>query len=178
MAVIAQTGTEAPGGAKAPFPPFNPDTFASQVLWLAIAFAALYFLLARLVLPGVAEIFTARRGRIDGDLQAARTLKEQSEAAIAAYEKELADARARAQAIAKTTRDEFAAASDKKKSELEAALAKKLSEAEAQIRKTRDAAMSNVRGIAVDAAGTIVETLLGKAPARQSVERAVDASLH
>ena len=38
--------------------------------------------------------------------------------------------------------------------------------------------MSNVRGIAVDTAGLIVERLTGKAPTKPSVERAVDAALH
>jgi F-type H+-transporting ATPase subunit b len=174
----SQTGTVAPGGPKAPFPPFNPDTFGSQVFWLVIAFVALYLVLAHRVLPGVARIFAARRAHIEGDLAAARRLTQESEAAIAAYEKELAAARARAQTIARTTREEFTASAEKKKAELEASLAKTLAESEAQIRRTRDAAMANVREVAVDAATAIVEALLGKAPARPTVERAVDSSLH
>ena len=36
MATTAHT--EVPGGHKAPFPPFQADTFASQLFWLVIAF--------------------------------------------------------------------------------------------------------------------------------------------
>jgi F-type H+-transporting ATPase subunit b len=176
----AQThaGTEAHGGAKAPFPPFNPDTFASQLFWLAIAFAALYVLLSRLALPRVAAIFSTRSGRVESDLKAAERLKGESEAAIAAYEKALADARAKAQAIASDTRAEFAKAADERKKKLEASLAAKLGEAERQIEATKKAAMTNVRGIAADTAGEIIKRLVGEAPSKQAVDRAVDAALH
>ena len=64
------------------------------------------------------------------------------------------------------------------KKRLEAELAAKLSEAERQIETTKKSAMANVRGIAADAASEIVKRLTGEAPAKQSLERAVDAALH
>src|SRR5580693_589982 len=98
--------TEAPGAPhKAPFPPFERDTFPSQLFWLAICFIALYVMTARLVRPRVGGIIEQRKGSIADDLAAASRLKGESEAAMAAYEKALADARARAQAIAGETRD-------------------------------------------------------------------------
>lgn len=173
------TGTEAPGGAhKEPFPPFNSETFASQLVWLAIAFVALYVLLSRMALPRVAAIFAARSGKVANDLATAEKLKAESEAAMEAYEKALADARGKAQAIANTTRAEFAAAADEKKKQLEASLTAKLSEAERQIETTKKAAMANVRDIASDAATEIVKRLTGTAPAKQAIDRAIDAALH
>ena len=44
-------------------------------------------LLSRLALPRVASIFVARRGRVEGDLEAAAKLPAESQAAIEAYEK-------------------------------------------------------------------------------------------
>jgi F-type H+-transporting ATPase subunit b len=172
-----KTGTEAPGGPKAPFPPFNPDTFASQIVWLAIAFVALYLLLSRIALPRIGRIFAARAGRVAGDLQTAARLKSESEAAIQAYETALAEARAKAQAIAGETRAEFAAKADAKRKALEARLADKLAAAERQIESTKQSAMANVRGIAAEAAAEIVQRLIGQAPNKQALDRAVDASL-
>src|ERR1041385_5689508 len=85
------------------FPPFDPTTFASQVLWLAITFVALYLLMSRIALPRVATILENRQSRITGDLADAQRLKDQSDAAIAAHEKALAEARSRAQALANET---------------------------------------------------------------------------
>ena len=94
------------------FPPFNSQTFASQLIWLAIAFILLYVLMAKWALPQVGRVIDNRQKRIAGDIAEAGGLKEQSDAAVAAYETALADARARAQGIANETREKQAAAAD------------------------------------------------------------------
>ena len=89
--------TEHPAGHPA-FPPFQAEHFPSQILWLTVSFVLLYVLMAKVALPRIAAIFADREKRIDDDLNAARGFKTQSDAANAAYEKALADARVRAQA--------------------------------------------------------------------------------
>src|SRR5712691_9798571 len=104
--------TEAPGH-KGPFPPFQKDTFASQLLWFAVCFVLLYLLMWKVALPRVGGILAARRRRIEDDLTKAQRLKEESDAELAAYEKALADARTRAQTIANETRDKLNAEAEK-----------------------------------------------------------------
>jgi F-type H+-transporting ATPase subunit b len=170
-----KTETQVPKGI---FPPFAGEHFPSQILWLAIAFGLLYLLLARVVLPRVGGIFAARQQRIASDLEQAGRLKGESEAAIAAYEKSLADARARAQATVAEHQQQLARANEARRKQLDAALAERLADSERRIEQTRATAMREVRGIAVDTAGAIVERLVGAAPAKPAVERAVDAALH
>src|SRR5258707_6691574 len=99
MAEPLGTSTEVPaGGHGHSFPPFDKQTFPSQVLWLALTFVALYLLMSRIALPRIDSILERRRGRISGDLAEAQRLKGESDAAIAAYEESLAQARGRAQA--------------------------------------------------------------------------------
>jgi len=171
----AHTGAE--GGPKAPFPPFQKDTFASQLVSLAIAFVALYLIVSRVALPRVGSLLDERQNKIDGDLAEAQTLKEETDRALKAYESELAAARSRAQAIGTETREKLNAASDAERKTLEERLTLKLAEAEKTIASTREKAMSNVRGIAADAAAAIVQRLSGVVPDGTSVKRAVDASL-
>ena len=85
------------------FPPFNSQTFGSQLFWLVIAFVLLYALMAKWALPKVAGVIEGRLKRIEGDLAEAARLKQQSDEAVAAYERALADSRGRAQAIASAT---------------------------------------------------------------------------
>jgi F-type H+-transporting ATPase subunit b len=165
--------TEVPGGGKPPFPPFNKETFASQLVWLAIFFVALYLLMWKVAIPRIGGIVEARRGRIEGDIAEANRLKEQSDAALKAYEQSLADARGRAQALANETRERLNAEAEESRKKLEAALNAKLAEAERTIAQTKTAAMANVRGIAVDTAGAIVQRLIGAAPTGKAVEDAV-----
>ena len=165
--------TEHPGGGKPQFPPFDKETFASQLVWFAIFFIALYVLIGRFAIPRLGGIIEARRDRVDGDLAEANKLKGQSDAALAAYEKSLADARARAQALAGETRDKLNAEADKSRHALESQLNAKLAEAEKTIATTKTSAMANVQGIAVDTASAIVERLIGTAPAGSAVQAAV-----
>jgi F-type H+-transporting ATPase subunit b len=159
------------------FPPFAKDTFASQLVSLLIAFVALYLIVSRIALPRVGSVIDARQNAIDGDLAAAQKLKDESDAALKAYESELAAARSRAQAISAETREKLNAASEAERKTLEERLSLKLAEAEKTIAATRETAMSNVRGIAADAAGAIVQRLSGVLPDGALLDRAVDASL-
>lgn len=180
MAQTTQATTEAHGGAHAAggaFPPFDSSTFGSQLIWLALAFGALYLLMSKVALPRVARILDERNGKIAGDLETAAKLKAQTDEAIASYEKALADARANAQAIAGETRDKLQAETDSRRKALEADLHAKLEAAEAQIVAGKTAAMQNVRGIAADATAAIVQQLVGRTPSTEEVDAAVSQSL-
>jgi len=155
------------------FPPFQKDTFASQLLWLAITFVALYLLMSRIALPRVGSILEARRKQIEGDLAQAERFKAQSDEAIAVYEKALADARNRAQATASETREKTLAEGEAARKALDATLNSKIAEAEKSIAERRAAAMRNVQAIAAEAATAIVERLVGISPVKSDVESAV-----
>jgi F-type H+-transporting ATPase subunit b len=167
----ATAHTAADGGHKAPFPPFQKDTFASQLVSLLIAFVALYLIVSRIALPRVGKTIDDRQAAIEGDLAAAQKLKDESDAALKAYESE------RAQAIGSEAREKLNAAAEAERKTLEDALSVKLTQAEKTIAATRETAMSNVRGIAAEAASAIVQRLTGLLPDGKSVDSAVDASL-
>ena len=170
--------TEADGGHHGSgFPPFESTYFASQLVSLVIAFVALYVIVSRFALPKVGGVIEARQNAIDGDLAEAQKLKDQSDAALEAYEAELAAARSRAQAIGNETREKLNASAEVERKALEEKLAGNLAEAEKQIAATRSAAMGNVRSIAADTAGAIVQRLTGTAPDAATVKKAVEASL-
>ena len=166
-------GGEHDGG----FPPFDSSNFPSQLVSLAIAFVALYLIVSRIALPRVGSVIEARQNKIEGDLAEAQRLKDQSDAALKAYESELAAARTRAQVIGNEARDKLNAQAEAERKTLEEQLAAKLAGAEKTIASTRTTAMSNVRGIAADAASAIVQRLTGQAPEGKTVEAAVNASL-
>lgn len=179
MAQPTHTTTEANpkqhGGGG--FPPFRADTFASQLLWLAICFIALYVLVARVALPRMESILTSRRTKIEADFAEAARMKGEADAAVAAHEKALADAHARAHALAMTTRERLAAESEAHRKSVEHDLNQRLAESEKKIAANKTAAMANVRGIAVEAAGAIVARLIGSPPSDGAVKSAVDEVL-
>lgn len=174
---MAETSANTEGNAgHTGFPPFQSEYFPSQLLWLGLTFILLYVLMAKIALPRISSILADRSKRIGDDIAAAERLKERSDAAHAAYEKSLADARGRAQGIANETREREAAAADETNKRLEAELHERLAAADKSIAGRRAAAMENVSTIATDTASAIVERLIGKAPAADEVAAAVQQS--
>src|SRR5208282_4099449 len=110
--------SEAPAEHHA-FPPFQSQHFPSQLVWLTLSFVLLYVLMARVALPRIGSIFAERSRHIADDLNAAQRFKESSDAANAAYQKALADARSRAQSIAGAMREQQAAEAEATNKRLE-----------------------------------------------------------
>jgi F-type H+-transporting ATPase subunit b len=159
-----QAGTEVPSGVahEAAFPPFDPSTFASQIFWLVITFGLFYLFLNRVVMPRLAGIFDTRSSRITQDLDQAAKLKSEADAAVAAYEQELAEAKANANSIGQQARDTAKADAEAVRKKVEAGLDAKLAEAEGRIASIKATAMKDVGAIAEDTASAIMEQLVGK----------------
>ncbi len=172
--VHTETGVPHDGDHAGVFPPFDPSSFPSQLLWLAIAFGVFYAILKKVVIPRIAGTLEVRHDRIAQDLDQAARMKGEADAAIAAYEQELASARKKAGQIGLEARDTAKAEADADRKESEAALEKKLAAAEARITSIKDAAMKDVGAIAEETATLLVEQLVGKA-AKADIAAAVKA---
>jgi F-type H+-transporting ATPase subunit b len=166
---------EAHSGA---FPPFETSGFLAQLIWLALAFGLLYYLMDKVALPRIQAILHARAERLRADLDQAQAMKAEADAAGVAFETALRTAQGKARDIAQTTRNDLAAEAEVKRKALEEQLNAKLAASEATIRTRTEAAMDNVRSIAGEAASAIVERLTGQAPDRASLDRALDATAH
>lgn len=166
--------TEAHGGEhdSGVFPPFDPATFPSQLLWLAITFGALYLLMSKIALPQIGGILANRKAIIDADLAAADASRQKTDAAIAAYESALAAAKSKAQGIANESREAIQADLAAKRSAVESDLSAKVSAAEARIATTKAEALTHVDEIASETAQTVVTQLVGDVSA-DSVRAAV-----
>ncbi|MEH6726672.1 MAG: F0F1 ATP synthase subunit B [Hyphomicrobiales bacterium] len=167
-----ENGAEAAGS----FPPFDPSTFGSQLLWLAITFGVLYWLMSKVALPRLSDILEVRRDRIMSDLDEAQRLKDESEEAIASYEQALAEARKKAHDIALVARDKAQADVDAEQAKVDAALGVKMAEAEASIAETRKQAMAEVSSIAEDTTSELVNALIGTKPTKAALKKAVSAA--
>jgi len=177
MATTEHAGTEVPGASQdSAFPPFDPATFSSTLVWLAITFGALYYIMSKVALPRVNAILKNRHDTIQGDLRVAFKLREEANQASAAYDKTLAEAKANSQALAQETRTRVKLEQDAKRLELEAELNAKLQSAETQIAERKAGAMANVGQIANEAAGAIILHLTGREPDMTAVAEAIAAA--
>lgn len=171
--IVLAAGAGADGASK--FPPFDPSSFAPQLVWLFISFGGLYFMLSRVALPRIGGVLAERSDRIQRDLSEAGRMKIETDAALKAYEQSLSDARTKAQSIAKETRDRIAAELDRDRQKSDAANAAKVAEMEKRIHENKTRALASVNDIAVDTAGSIVAKLLGRDVPVDEIRKALSA---
>lgn len=155
------------------FPPFDPQFYPSQLLWLAITFGLFYLFLKRVVLPRIGTILEVRRDRIAQDLDHAARMKDEADAAIAAYEQELAEAKSKANEIGQQARDAAKADAEAERRRIEADLEVKLGDAETRIASIKQGALKDVGAIAAETATAIVQELVGGKPEKGAVDAAV-----
>jgi F-type H+-transporting ATPase subunit b len=155
-------------------PQLAADTFAPQIIWLAISFAALYFLMARVALPRIAHVLEERQDRIANDLEQAEKLRDEARAAQEAYEAALAEARSEAHATASQAREAAAAEAAVRAAESDSRLAARIAEAEARIAAAKAEAVAKLGATAGDIARAATARLIGvevdAAAAAQAVE--------
>lgn len=173
MFVTQALAAEEAQGASGVFPPFDPSSFPSQILWLVITFGAFYMIMSRVVIPRLAGILEVRHDRISRDLDEAERLKNEADAAHAAYEHELAEAKKNAHAIASEATEKAKAETNAAREKVEAELAGQMAEAEARISEIKAKAMGEVGSIASDAAEAIVKNLIGGKVTKAEFSKAV-----
>jgi F-type H+-transporting ATPase subunit b len=158
---------------KAGLPQLDASTWPSQLFWLALTFGVLYFLMSTYFLPRIGATLEERRDRIADDLDKAAEGRREAEEAEKAYNRSLADARAKAQAIAADTREEVAVEVASLQREAEEELAEKADAAEARIAAMKTSAAAKVREAATDTTRAIVEALIRETPTDAVVGAAV-----
>jgi F-type H+-transporting ATPase subunit b len=158
-------------------PQLNIQDFAPQLVWLAIVFVGLYFLMSRLALPEIGKVLEDRKTRIESDLGEAARLRDATQAAIESYEQALAAAKGRAHAIGRTSREQMTAEIEKQRAEIDAQIAARMADAESRITELKDAAVGHVGEIAADTAEALVAHFIGKPAKRPELMSAVNEVL-
>jgi F-type H+-transporting ATPase subunit b len=157
----AAHGAEGAGG----FPPFDPLTFGTQLFWFALTFGALYLIVSRVLLPGVARVLEARAGQIGRDRESAAIKTTEAEEARASMERATAKAKADARKLVDDMRADVMAKINAEQAAAEAELVKAADAAEARITAMRETAIAEVRASADDLGRAIADKL---APAAAS----------
>ena len=142
-------------------PQLEFSTYTPQLIWLAITFVILYFLMAKLALPRIATALGDRQNKLESDLTRAERVKTEAESVLAAYEKAMMDARLKAQAVTGQAAADVAAEFAKREAAFAAELNARTAEAEKRINATKDAALAETRVVAAELAQAILRKVAG-----------------
>lgn len=161
MADATHGGDAGNGGeAAVGMPQLDFATFPSQIFWLLVALIALYFILSRVALPQIVGAIEERHDAIEDDLDRAAEFKRRAELAEAAFDKALAEAKAKAGEIAAAAKAEAQAELADAMAKADAEIAARTAESERRIAEIRDSAMASVEQVAGETAEALVESFM------------------
>ena len=184
--VLAQeTQPESAGGSSATqqqeksggMPQLEFGDFPPQLIWLAISFVLLLILMSKVAMPRVASAIEQRETRIKGDLDRAERVKIEADTALAAYQKTIADARAKAQGELRQTQAEIAAETAKREAAFGQQLAQRTKTAEDGIAQAKTRALTDLRSVGAEVAGGVLAKVAGLKPPTAQIQAAVDAAM-
>lgn len=158
-------------------PQLDVNTYLPQIVWLVITFTALFLVMWRVAVPRIADVLEARQKRIADNLAKAETSKKEAEAALAAYEKALGEARVNAHVLISEAAGKVAAEAAEREARQAEQLQGRIEDAEAAIGRAVDAAVANLRATVLEVAATAVEKLTDAAPRTADIADAVDHAL-
>lgn len=150
---VASAAAEHSGG----LPQLDFATWPSQIVWLVITFAALYFLLSSIVLPRIQSTLEERQDTIANDLDLAAEYDRKAIEAEAAYKAALDKARAEARRIADKNQAEIKQQLDVALAEAEGAIAQKTAESRTRLDAIRAEASVKAREVANSVAQALTE---------------------
>ena len=158
----AHGATEAAHGeGGAGLPQFDPSSFASQVFWLAIAFAVLYIFFARKALPALGDVLQKREGHIRSTLVSAKHQKETAEKLQAEYERDLESARQEATGAFSDIEQLIKQKSEAKNRAFHEGAVIRIEKTEEEIEKAKSAAMDDMQSLAAEIASQAAEKIIG-----------------
>jgi F-type H+-transporting ATPase subunit b len=187
LVLVQETQPEAHGDAGTAAAPEHEQSggmpqldfadFPPQLIWLAITFVLLLILMSRVALPRVAGAIEQRDARIKGDLDRAERVKVDADAALAAYQKTMAEARAKAQAELRQAQAAVAAETAQRESAFAQQLAQRTKVAEDGIAAAKTRAVADLRGLGAEVTGNVLRKVAGLSPPAAQIQAAVDAAM-
>lgn len=155
-------------------PQLNPDSFLSQVFWLAVFFFLTFVFLNFIGLPRITRTLAERNGKIEGDLGAAETSRTQAVEAEQAYAASIATARTEARRMLAETHEQNLAKLSERTHAAAADFDQRVKDATSRIEAARQQALAGLRTVAQELAADITGKLVDRVPSPDSVARAVD----
>ena len=154
------------------------QVYLSQFLWLAIALAFIFFVIARGMVPKIQATVEAREQRIAGDLEAAQKARAAADETEAAWRERMDAARSEAARIAQDAKAQSGRDTEAKVKAAADKINLKVVSAQAKIRESLASARSEIELVAADATQEMVRRVAGLTVDKEDAAAAVKAELN
>ncbi len=144
----------------ATIPHMDVTSYASQIFWLVVCFALLYWMMARAALPRIEHILDQRVNTVQKNLEKAAKLRDQAEDIQIAYDKALRQANNHAQEFLANSINDIAEKNAQELSKTIDKVLEKIQKAEIRISNQRNDAMKKAEKTADEIATVLTKKIL------------------
>jgi len=176
-ATTAAETHESTGSCEGGMPQLCFPDFPPQLIWLVIIFVLLMILTSKLAMPRIASVLEQRDARIKGDLDRAERVKNEADAALATYQKAMADARNKAQSELRQVQAEIVAETARREAAFAQQLAQRTKTAEDGITQAKTRALTELRSVGADVTSNVLAKVAGLNVPPGQAQAAVDAAM-
>ena len=158
-------------------PQLDVSGFPSQIFWLVITFAFLWWLMAKVALPKVGLVLEERQKKINDSLDMADDLRKEAGSELDAYDVAISTAHDEARKVINDANQEGTQASANQLADMRISLTNQIAEVEAEIESVKEKALNDISQSAREVAISTLDNLVGiKAPAK-TLNAAIDDAM-
>ena len=150
--------------AKEGMPQLNPEFWLSQIVWLTIVFALLYFLIQKFFSPKLFALIDTRTNFIKSLLEEAEVCKNQIQKLEDEYNLIITEAKIESKKISAKLKSDLNDKISIKRKEFENFLNSETLKAEEEVNNFKKKALENIQNIAGDFSKELIEKITGTAP--------------
>ena len=155
-----------------------PLIFFSQLFWLLVVFAIIFFGIGRGMLPKIQSTVDARENKISGDLERAQAARTEADATEAAWRSRMDAARAEAARLAQDAKQESARETETRVKAAADQIAVKAEASASKLREAVGSARAEIETAAADITREMVQRLTGLNVDPSEAAAAVKAEMH
>ena len=159
--------------AKEGMPQLNPEFWLSQIVWLTIVFALLYFLIQKFFSPKLFALIDTRTNFIKSLLEEAEVCKNQIQKLEDEYNLIITEAKIESKKISAKLKSDLNDKISIKRKEFEKFLNSETLKAEEEVNNFKKKALENIQNIAGDFSKELIEKITGTAPNNSSLNAVI-----
>lgn len=159
--------------AKEGMPQLNPEFWLSQIVWLSIVFALLYFLIQKFFSPKLFALIDTRTNFIKSLLEEAEVCKNQIQKLEDEYNLIITEAKIESKKISAKLKSDLNDKISIKRKEFENFLNSETLKAEEEVNNFKKKALENIQNIAGDFSKELIEKITGTAPNNSSLNAVI-----
>jgi len=159
--------------AKEGMPQLNPEFWLSQIVWLTIVFALLYFLIQRFFCPKLFTLIDKRTNFIKSLLEEAEICKNQIQKLEDEYNQIITEAKIESKKISAKLKSDLNDKISIKRKEFENFVNSQTLKTEEEVNNFKKKALENIQNIAGDFSKELIEKITGTVPNNSSLNAVI-----